>query len=115
MQDTSSRIGRTFSILVTVYLIQALSLSTVYAAVISGPSYSQKNEFSLIKKLSTSISIIFDNEQNNSPYFLNPHISPSATLFNFGRNDLVTLTPNAQFNFLHALKFPNRKALSCAA
>jgi hypothetical protein len=34
MQDFRNRLGRTFSIFVTLYLIQALSLSTVYAAVI---------------------------------------------------------------------------------
>jgi hypothetical protein len=36
MQDLRSRIGRTLSMALAVYLIQALSFSTVYAAVISG-------------------------------------------------------------------------------
>ena len=36
MQDLRIRIGRTLSMFVAVYLIQALSFSTVYAAVISG-------------------------------------------------------------------------------
>ena len=36
MQDLRSRIGRTLSMTLVIYLIQALSLSTVYAAVISG-------------------------------------------------------------------------------
>ena len=50
MQDFRSRIGRTLSIFVTLYLIQAISLSTVYAAVIDtsfSPVRSSNNSISL--------------------------------------------------------------------
>ena len=44
MQDFRNRFARTFSIAICIYLIQALSFSTVYAAVIGGSPFAKKEE-----------------------------------------------------------------------
>jgi hypothetical protein len=65
MQDFRNRLGRTFSIFVTLYLIQALSLSTVYAAVIdssfSSVSSTKKGAGFSVQELGFGVASFFSN------------------------------------------------------